>query len=222
MAESLPSELADLLGASDDVSRERAWGAFLNAFSPLVLHAARSTSSSYDEGMEAYAAALDALRAGDYRKLRAYSIDPRARFSTWLVVVVRRICIDRQREMFGRASSRERDEGSISDERAARRRLANLAAANIELDTLPDSGRASPDENVQRRDLHEFLEAAIAELDERDRLLLTLRFVDDLPARRIAEVQRWPDQMAVYRRINQLTALLRQKLIARGVDSPIP
>lgn len=222
MAESLPSELAHLLSASDDVSRERAWRTFLNAFSPLILHAARSASSGYDDGMDAYAAALDGLRADDYKRLRGYSIDPRARFSTWLVVVVRRVCIDRQREKFGRASSRERDEGSISDERAVRKRLANLAAANIELDTIPDSERATPEENIQRRALHELLEAALAELDERDRLLLTLRFVDELPARKIAEVQGWPDQMAVYRRINQLTGLLKQKLIARGVDSSVP
>ena len=222
MAESLPSELAHLLGASDDVSRERAWSTFLSVFSPLILHAARSASSGYDEGMDAYASALDGLRADDYRKLRGYSIDPRARFSTWLVVVVRRICIDRQRDKFGRTSSREREEGTISDERAARKRLANLAAANIELETIPDSEQSRPDENIQRRDLHESLEATLAELEERDRLLLTLRFVDGLPARRIAEVQRWPDQMAVYRRINQLTDMLKQKLLARGVDSPIP
>jgi RNA polymerase sigma factor (sigma-70 family) len=221
MAESLPGELASLLASSDDLAREKAWRVFLDTFSPLILHAARSASTGYDDGMDAYAAALDALRADDCRKLRGYSADPRSKFSTWLVVVVRRICIDAQRERFGRASAKEKTDG-ISDERAARRRLATLTGAAIELESLPDSRGERPDAELRRNDLHEQLESALADLDERDRLLLTLRFVDDLPARRIAELQGWPDQMMVYRRINQLTALLKQKLLSRGVDSPIP
>ena len=221
MAESLPPELARLLASSDDLSREKAWRVFLDTFSPLILHAARSASKGYDEGMDAYAAALDALRADDCRKLRGYSADPRSRFSTWLVVVVRRVCIDKQRERFGRVSAKERVDG-ISDERAARRRLATLASAAVELESLPDSHGSRPDEALQTGDLHDRVESALAELDERDRLLLTLRFVDDLPAKKIAELQRWPDHMTVYRRINQLTALLRQKLLERGVDSPAP
>ena len=221
MAESLPQELARLLDATDDVSRERAWNVFLNAFSPLILHAARSGSGGYDEGMDAYAAALDGLRAADYRKLRAYSADPRSKFSTWLVVVVRRICIDAQRERFGRSTAAEKADG-ISDERAARRRLATLTGEAVELNTIADAQGSSPDEYVRRSDLNQRLEEALAELDERDRLLLTLRFVDDLPARRIAEVQGWPDQMMVYRRIAQVTAMLREKLSKRGVDSSIP
>ena len=221
MAESLPQELARLLDATDDVSRERAWNVFLNAFSPLILHAARSGSGGYDEGMDAYAAALDGLRAADYRKLRAYSADPRSKFSTWLVVVVRRICIDAQRERFGRATAAEKADG-ISDERAARRRLATLTGEAVELNTIADAQGSSPDEYVRRSDLNQRLEEALAELDERDRLLQTLRFVDDLPARRIAEVQGWPDQMMVYRRIAQITGMLRDKLSTRGVDSSIP
>lgn len=221
MAESLPPELVQLLQSFEDISREKAWQAFLDSFSPLILHAARSGSDGYDEGMDLYAAALDALRAEDFRKLRRYSADPRSKFSTWLVVVVRRICIDAQREKFGRPSARGKKEG-ISDERAARRRLATLASAAIELESLPDSHGPRPDHELRAGELTEKVESAMAELDERDRLLLTLRFVDDLPAKKIAEIQRWPDHMSVYRRINQLTTLLRQKLLERGVDSAAP
>jgi DNA-directed RNA polymerase specialized sigma subunit len=62
----------------------------------------------------------------------------------------------------------------------------------------------------------------LEEIDERDRLLLTLRFVDDLPAKRIAEVQGWPDHMAVYRRVNHLIAELKKKLHSRGIDTSVP
>ena len=222
MADSLPPELARLLAAADDVSRERAWTEFIGAFSRLILHAARSATSTYDEGMEAYTAALEGLRSDDCKKLRNYSVDPRSRFTTWLVVVVRRIAIDKQRERYGKISTDEKKTGVVSDERAARARLARLAASDIDLESLADSLGPRADEAVQRDDLYASLEAVIAELDERDQLLLTLRFVDDLPARRIAELQGWDDQMSVYRRISQLAAQLRQKLQARGVDSPIP
>jgi RNA polymerase sigma factor (sigma-70 family) len=222
MAESLPPELARLLAAADDVSRERAWTEFVGTFSRLILHAARSATSTYDEGMEAYTAALEGLRADDLKKLRNYSVDPRSRFTTWLVVVVRRIAIDKQRERYGKISGVEKQSGVVPDERAARARLARLAASNIDLEALPDSMVPQPDATVQREELYASLEAAISNLDERDQLLLTLRFVDDLPARRIAELQGWDDQMSVYRRINHLTSELRKKLQARGVDSSIP
>jgi RNA polymerase sigma factor (sigma-70 family) len=222
MAESLPSELSRLLAASDDVSRARAWTAFLDTYSRLILHAARSATTGYDDGMDAYAAALDGIRADDYRKLRGYSVDPRSKFTTWLVVVVRRICVDNQRARYGRGTSDERNAGIVSDERAARRRLANLTSTEIDLDSIQDSIAGAADQVVERAELREALESSLSELAERDQLLLTLRFVDDLPAKRIAEVQGWPDHMAVYRRVNHLLAELRKKLRARGIDTSVP
>ena len=222
MAESVPSELARLLGASDDVSRLRAWTVFLDTYSRLILHAARSATTGYDDGMDAYTAALDGMRADNYKKLRGYSVDPRSKFTTWLVVVVRRICLDKQRERYGRVNSAEREAGAVSDERSARRRLANLTSAEIDLDSIQDSTGSAADDLVERAELTEALESSLSELAERDRLLLTLRFVDGLPAKRIAEVQGWPDQMAVYRRVNHLVAELKKKLRARGIDTSVP
>ena len=97
-----------------------------------------------------------------------------------------------------------------------------LTASNLELESIPDSHGVEPDLTVRQRELHELLETALLELSERDRLLLTLRFVDDLPAKRIAVLQGWPDHMSVYRRIAQITASLKQKLLARGVDTSVP
>jgi DNA-directed RNA polymerase specialized sigma24 family protein len=44
--------------------------------------------------MDGYAYVLEALRSDDYRRLRAYAADGRSKFSTWLVVVARRLCLD--------------------------------------------------------------------------------------------------------------------------------
>src|SRR6185503_9156012 len=103
MAELLPEDLSVLLGA-DAQSADDAWRIFLSKYSPLILHAARSASTGYDDGMDAYAYVIERLRENDFRRLRSYTVDPRSRFSTWLVLVARRLCVDRKRQQYGRSS----------------------------------------------------------------------------------------------------------------------
>src|SRR5687768_3358217 len=102
MATKLPQSLENLLAAGDSSSAERAWGEFLQEFSKLILHVARSTPGDHDSVMDRYVFVLDALRKGDYRRLRAYSQDGRGSFSTWLVAVVRRLSVDEHRRRYGR------------------------------------------------------------------------------------------------------------------------
>jgi len=66
------------------------------------------------------------------------------------------------------------------------------------------------------------LAAEIEALPPADRLLLRLRFEDGLAAKQIATVTKAPSPFHVYRRVNHVLALLRQRLVARGVESPIP
>src|SRR5258707_5460889 len=103
MADGLPQELAQLLNASDSPTRDAAWEAFLTTHSRLLLHTARSLNRDHDAAMDGYAYVLEALRESDYRRLRAYAADGRSKFSTWLVVVTRRICLDFHRRRYGRA-----------------------------------------------------------------------------------------------------------------------
>ena len=218
MDESLPPELVQLLGAPASDST-RAWEAFLGSYSPLLLHAARYGAESYDDGMDAYAYVLDKLRADDFRKLRTFRPDSRARFSTWLVLVARRICVDRQRERYGRPGSAE---APGDDSREVRRRLVDLATATLDLDTVMDPAAADAEQQLRREELHALVHEAISELDPRDQLLLTLRFVEGLSARDIDAIQSWGGQTLVYRRIEQLKTTLRRRLVRRGVDTSVP
>ena len=221
MADSLPPELDALLRA-DSQSADDAWRAFLANYSPLLLHAARSTSSSgYDDAMDSYAYVVERLRENDFRRLRTYSADPRSKFTTWLVFIARRICIDRKRQQYGRTPSRGTPTVA-DDERNARRRLVDLTAAQVDLSTIEDDAGGNAESDLRVRELKQMLDAAIAELEPRDQLLLTLRFVDGLSAKEIAPVQSFPSAVHVYRRIDLLMGRLRKWLERRGVDSPLP
>ncbi|HZJ00287.1 MAG TPA: sigma-70 family RNA polymerase sigma factor [Gemmatimonadaceae bacterium] len=220
MPESFPPELGAVLDA-DRESADDAWRLFLSRFSPLILHAARHASKGYDEAMDSYAYTLERFRENDFRRLRGYTADPRSKFTTWLVLVARRICIDRQRQMYGRVTDKK-DNHATDDERAARRRLVDLAAAEVDLSTIEDERLKNAEDELRTRELKQILDSAIGELETADQLLLTLRFVDGLSAKEIAPIQSWPSPVHVYRRIELLMNRLRKSLERRGVDDPVP
>ncbi|HEX2722933.1 MAG TPA: sigma factor, partial [Gemmatimonadaceae bacterium] len=98
----LPSSLQSLLTASAE-NVDDAWSVFVAEYSPLLLHVARSVSHGRDQAMDAYAHVLEQLRRDQCQRLRRYETDPRSRFTTWLVIVCRRLCVDFHRAHFGRA-----------------------------------------------------------------------------------------------------------------------
>ena len=61
-------------------------------------------------------------------------------------------------------------------------------------------------------------QAVLAGLEPRDRLLIRLRFDDELPISRIAQVLHLPTVFHVYRRLNQVLREIRTRLVARGID----
>lgn len=60
--------------------------------------------------MDRYAHVLDKLQVDDFRRLRTFVADGRGKFTTWLTVVVRRICLDHHRQRYGRVRERGRPE----------------------------------------------------------------------------------------------------------------
>ena len=110
----------------------------------------------------------------------------------------------------------------VSDQHEARRRLADLIASELDPSITPDNNGASPDMTVRRAELNEALETAVAGLDTKDRLILQLRFHDDLSGREIADVVGLPTPFHAYRRLNAGLAQLRQALEARGIFDARP
>jgi CHAT domain-containing protein len=81
-----------------------AWDRFLSRHRKLIFASIRHYTHDYDEGMEVFAHVCEKLGADDMRLLRARAEDPnpRARFTTWLVVVVRHAAVDWFRHRDGR------------------------------------------------------------------------------------------------------------------------
>jgi DNA-directed RNA polymerase specialized sigma24 family protein len=83
---------------------DRAWDLFLTRYRRLILAAIRHYTQDYDDVMDVFARACEALRADNFRRLRTYleRQDHQARFSTWLVTVIRHLAVDWFRERDGR------------------------------------------------------------------------------------------------------------------------
>jgi RNA polymerase sigma factor (sigma-70 family) len=204
----LPAELTALLGATDEIVREEAWVSFVERYSRLMLHTACARSRKYDGVMERYAYVLDQLRRDDFRRLRRFAAEGASSFSTWLVVVVRRLCVDYHRQRYGRAG----------DEESTRRQLEDLVSREEDLATLPDLSRSTITREFTARERHDVLERVLGRLDSTDRLLLRLRFEEGMTAREIAQVPGFQSQAQVYRRLEALLGKLRAELERAGIE----
>jgi hypothetical protein len=97
-----PPALTRLLDARDPGGEDVAWREFVHTYSTLLLQVARSTAATRDATMDSYTFVLEQLREEHCRRLRAYTARNGARFSTWLLVVAKRLCVDFHRRRYGR------------------------------------------------------------------------------------------------------------------------
>ena len=125
MKDPVPPTLSVLLRAREGDVRDRAWAAFVREYSRLIYHAARTVADGYDGTMDRYTFVLDRLHEDDCRRLRKYGSDGRTRFTTWLVVVARRLSIDFHRARYGRTPSKD-DGDTLPAAATPRHRLVDL------------------------------------------------------------------------------------------------
>lgn len=220
MPDGLPTELSRLLAAEGPDQADAAWGEFVRAHSRLLLHVARTLTRDHDAAMDRFAYLLEQLRRDDCRRLRGFVADGRSKFTTWLVVVARRLCLDYDRRQYGRADRATDSEHRTA--RAERRQLHDLVGAETDLGALPDPAGRGADDAVVAGERGEALAAALAALEPADRLLLRLRFDDGKPASEIARVMGFPTQFHVYRRLERVLAFLRRELERRGIRDAVP
>ena len=216
-APAAPAELAALLSAPAGPGRDEAWAGFVRTHTPLILRVTRSLGGDADAAMDRYAYVLECLQADDCRRLRAYLRPEAGEFSLWLIVVVRRLCLDHYRQRYGRAPRAPAAGSEAGAERAGRRRLVDLVADRTDPSLLA-SGRLAPDEELARAERLRGLATALERLGPADRLLLRLRFAEELPAREIARMMRFPTLFHVYRRLDKLLRELRATLGGLGIE----
>jgi RNA polymerase sigma factor (sigma-70 family) len=219
MLSSTPAELQFLLCAPDADACERAWTDFLTQYSRLLLHVARAYGGDHDAVMDRYAFMVEVLRRDDFRRLRGYISDGRGKFTTWLLVVARRLCLDEHRHRYGRPQG---DGAATADQRAERRNLSDLVGVEMGLANLEAPVDGAPDAVLRHKELSAALDRTLVDLDASDRLLLRLRFEEDLSVPEIARLLAADSPFPLYHRLKTILAALRQALEAIGVEDSIP
>jgi len=88
----------------DESDSQAAWDLFIERYKGLIFATIRHLTRDHDDVLDVFACVCEALRADDLARLRRYTEyrGQRARFSTWLVTVVRNQAIDWLRERDGR------------------------------------------------------------------------------------------------------------------------
>lgn len=216
-SQALPDEVGVLLSRNTQPDG-RPWAAFLDRYNRLILRIVNDRSDDYDGAMDRYAWVLEKLQEAEYDRLRRYTADGRSKFSTWLVVVVQRLCEDFRRRKYGRTQVGTSDPTQV----AVRRKLADMLVEELDPNLTSEEPPPGPEMALRRRELHEALQKALDELDPMDQLLLKLRFEDGLQAREIAHVLLLPTPFHVYRRLSARLSTLRRLLRDHGVEESAP
>jgi RNA polymerase sigma factor (sigma-70 family) len=211
MADALPEVVSRLL-ASPASPDDEPWADFVRQYSRLLLHVARSLGGDHDAAMDRYAYLLEHLRQDNCRRLRLYAADGRSEFSTWLVVVAQRLCLDHHRWRYGRPRAVLHDAPAQDEERRARRRLVDLVSVEVDLDRLRGNDSRGPDEEMDETDRYRALEAALGALPPSDRMLVRLHYEDGLPMSEVARALGCASRFQAYRRLRAVLAALRRVL----------
>lgn len=217
----VPEVVARLLNASEPRTRDAAWEDFVLGHSKLLLHVARGLGGDHDAVMDRYAYVLERLREDRSRRLHTFVADGRCEFSTWLVVVVQRMCLDHHRQRYGRRRGTASDAAEHDLDQLARRRLIDFIGPDVDLAALSDATRGAED-SVRLDQIYHALESALEALPPRDRLMVKLRYEDGIPMPEIARHLGFADRFHAYRHLDGVLLTLRSLLERSGVSDTVP
>lgn len=171
---------------------------------PLVryLRAAMPTPDvAEDAAQEVFLRLIASIKAGRTHDVRS--------LTALVFTIARRLAIDA-----GRANSRKPRVLSLEMPLSAADGAGTLG------DTVPDRGE-DPREAAARRERDRHVQEALRGLDEETRSVITLRHVDGLSTREVAEVLGVAEG-TVWSRLHRGLEALRQKLSARPISSNSP
>jgi RNA polymerase sigma factor (sigma-70 family) len=142
-----------------------AWQKFILRYSNFIYSAIVRYTDDYDEKMAVYLHVLEKLREDRFARLRRFAF--KAKLSTWLTVVARRLALDYLRSRYGRDFSRKEIRVvSIDGEPDYTKILADGKTPETEL--------AAGERLEHRRQLEDGLRRVMERLDDQERLAVQL------------------------------------------------
>lgn len=247
---------------------QEAWEQFLNDYSRLIHQVIQAFERETDRAGDCFLFVCEKLCEDQFRRLRRFKPGGSARFSTWLRVVVRNLCLDWHRKAFGRQQvfqtiaklapldqevfrivyhqnltaedcyfrlagrhpglTRHDVEDSLSRIRqkltprqlwllqAGRPRFGSLEVAPEDepggsQPLVKDPG-PGPEELAVAKEKQAALQRALGTLEASERLLLKLRFDQDMTLQGIARLLGLKDAQTADRRVRDILQKLRKKL----------
>ncbi len=177
-----------------------AWQKFILQYSNFIYRAIVQYTDDYDEKMAVYLHVLEKLRADRFERLRRFAF--RAKLSTWLTAVARRLAIDYLRSCHGRDFSLKKIRVvSIDGEPDYTKILADMKT--------PETEMAAGEKREQRRRLENGLRTALDGLEDRERLAVQLVYFQGL---RINEAGRLLKLPAAYKFLARVLKKLRAEM----------
>ena len=81
---------------------ENGWRAFLVTYSPMLMQVACQYEADKNRANDCFLFVCEKLSDDGFKRLLQFDIDRKARFSTWLKLVVSHLCVDWHRKVYGR------------------------------------------------------------------------------------------------------------------------
>ncbi len=247
---------------------QQAWTEFLEAYSPIIFSTVKLFERDADPVADCFLFVCERLSEKQFRRLRSFKLGGGARFSTWLRVVVRNLCLDWRRKEYGRhrvfqsiarlealdqaifhciyeqslskeesfvflranhprLTMAELEAGAERVRSALTKRQIWLAAARRPLVQSLESGPVDDPQKVAEEfidpspnpeslfainEQREGLERALSRLSKPERLLIKLRFEQELTLQETAQLLHLKDAQTVDRRQREIIDKLRKDL----------
>jgi DNA-directed RNA polymerase specialized sigma24 family protein len=245
------SLLRKLLNETDN--REELWKEFLRRYTKLVLKIIWQFEKDKDRVMDKYLWICTKLAAGNFFILRKFDDEIKnkaPKFTTWLVAVVRNLCVDEHRSTFGRkrlpkallklsetdrkifelyfwksysideienymSLQRELINGAlerIEESLKSSRESIYMNNKNTELISLDDVSLISENNSIDISDDLEVLTGQwISKLPEEEKIIVRLKFWEDLSAKDIAKILGYDNEQKIYAVLRNALKSLRKE-----------
>jgi RNA polymerase sigma factor (sigma-70 family) len=205
--------VSDLLNELDK-SPAATWREFLTRYAGVIQQVVGLLETETDQAADCFLFVCERLVENDFRRLRKFRPSGSASFPTWLRAVVRNLSIDWHRKVHGRPR-----DGAYP----IQPRMGTLVSDDGEVAERLRDPQPDPEVQAASSERSAALSAAIGQLEPSDRLLLRMRFEQDLTLDQVARLVGLKDAQTVDRRLRQILERLRATVeTAPSRKNPLP